>query len=96
MLGDEEELTAVLLLGSEHTTPETSRVWQTKADGGDRAMQGSDVRVFTGRSTEELEAAGVHAGTRVCVHRSRRALVDTGTVERCALLLAVYLLRPVG
>jgi putative aminopeptidase FrvX len=78
VLGDTDTLTAVLLLGSEHTTPETSQVWQTKPDGGDRAMQWSDVRVFTGRSAAELEAAGVHAGTRVCVHRSRRSLVEFG------------------
>ncbi|RBY97037.1 peptidase M42 [Blastococcus sp. TF02-8] len=78
VLGDAEALTAVLLLGSEHTTPETSQVWQTKPDGGDRAMQWSDVRAFTGRSAEDLEAAGVHPGTRVCVHRDRRQLVDVG------------------
>ncbi len=78
VLGDAESLTAVLLLGSEHTTPETAQVWQTKPDGGDRAMQWSDVRVFTGRSGKELEEAGVHAGTRVCVHRSRRTLVEFG------------------
>ncbi|TFV52021.1 peptidase M42 [Blastococcus sp. TF02A-35] len=78
VLGDEAQLTAVLMLGSEHTTPETTQVWQTKPDGGDRAMQWSDVHAFTGSSPEELEAAGVHAGTRVCVHRARRTLVDVG------------------
>jgi putative aminopeptidase FrvX len=78
VLGNTETLTAVLLLGSEHTTPETTQVWQTKPDGGDRAMQWSDVYVFTGRSTDELSAAGVQAGTRVCVHRSRRTLVEFG------------------
>jgi putative aminopeptidase FrvX len=78
VLGDAESFTAVLLLGSEHTTPETSQVWQTKPDGGNRAMQWSDVHAFTGRSTDELAAAGVHPGTRVCVHRSRRTLVGFG------------------
>ena len=63
VLGDEERLTAVLLLGSEHTTQETTQVWRTKPDGG-QAMQRHDVFVFTGRSVEELEAAGVHPGTR--------------------------------
>ena len=78
VLGDAERFDAVLLLGSEHTTPETTQVWQTKPDGGDRAMQWSDVYAFTGRSPEDLAAAGVHAGTRVCVHRNRRTLVDVG------------------
>jgi putative aminopeptidase FrvX len=64
VLGDEERLTAVLLLGSEHTTQETTQVWRTKPDGGDQAMQWHDVFVVTGRSVEELEAAGVHPGTR--------------------------------
>jgi putative aminopeptidase FrvX len=78
VLGDTETLTAVLLLGSEHTTQQTPQVWQTKPDGGDRAMQWSDVVVFTGRSGEELAEAGVHPGTRVCVHRSRRTIVEFG------------------
>jgi putative aminopeptidase FrvX len=78
VLGDAEELTAVLLLGSEHTTEETSQVWQTKPDGGNQAMQWKDVVAFTGRTPEELEKAGVHPGTRVCVHRDRRTLVEFG------------------
>jgi putative aminopeptidase FrvX len=78
VLGDAEQLTAVLLLGSEHTTRETAQVWQTKPDAGDRAMQWDDVYAFTGRTAEELDAAGVHPGTRVCVHHSRRTLVEFG------------------
>ncbi|CCG05516.1 M42 glutamyl aminopeptidase superfamily protein (fragment), partial [Blastococcus saxobsidens] len=65
VLGDVEPVTAVLLLGSEHTTQETPQVWQTKPDGGGRAMQWNDVYAFTGRSPEQLAAAGVHAGSRV-------------------------------
>ncbi|MGY1623786.1 hypothetical protein ACI789_16440 [Geodermatophilus sp. SYSU D00965] len=76
VLGDAETLTAVLLLGSEHTTPETTQVWQTKPDGGDQAMEWRHVAAFTGRTPGELAAAGVHPGTRVCVHRSRRTLVE--------------------
>lgn len=34
--------------------------------------------VFTGRSPEELSAAGVHAGTRVCIDRSKRSVVEIG------------------
>ncbi|MGY1601306.1 hypothetical protein [Geodermatophilus sp. SYSU D00815] len=78
VLGDDEVLTGVLTLGSEHTTAETPHVQQTKPDGGDRAMQWSDVHVFTGRSPDDLARCGVHAGTRVCVHASRRSLVDLG------------------
>ncbi|TFV67323.1 UNVERIFIED_ORG: M20/M25/M40 family metallo-hydrolase [Bacillus sp. AZ43] len=106
ILGDTERLTGVLLLGSEHTTPETSQVWQTKPDGGDRAMQWTDVRVFTGRSLDELEKAGVHPGTRVCVHRNRRTLVEFGDyvgsyflddrAALTALIAAARLLREEG
>ncbi|ASW88073.1 M42 glutamyl aminopeptidase family protein [Mycobacterium intracellulare 1956] len=78
VLGDNETLTAVLALGSEHTTQESSRIWETKPDKGDRALDWHHVYVFTGRSTEELAAAGVHAGTRVCVDRSKRSVVEIG------------------
>jgi putative aminopeptidase FrvX len=103
VLGDEERLTAVLLLGSEHTTQETPQVWQTKPDAGDRAMRWNDVFVCTGRSVEELEAAGVHPGTRVCVHASRRTLVEFGDFvgsyfldDRAALVGAARHLRAEG
>lgn len=78
VLGDNETLTAVLTLGSEHTTQESSRIWETKPDQGDRALDWDHVYVFTGRSTDELTAAGVHAGTRVCVDRSKRSVVEIG------------------
>ncbi|MGZ4510392.1 MAG: M42 family metallopeptidase [Mycobacterium sp.] len=78
VLGDHETLTAVLTLGSEHTTQESQRIWQTKPDQGDRALDWNHVYVFTGRSLEELDAAGVRPGTRVCVDRSKRTLVDIG------------------
>ncbi|MEB4211130.1 M42 family metallopeptidase [Mycobacterium sp. 94-17] len=78
VLGDNETLTAVLTLGSEHTTKESPRIWETKPDQGDRSLDWQHVYVFTGRSTDELAAAGVHAGTRVCVERSKRDLVEMG------------------
>jgi putative aminopeptidase FrvX len=78
VLGDNETLTAVLALGSEHTTQESQRIWETKPDKGDRALDWDHVYVFTGRSTEELTAAGVHAGTRVCMDRSKRSVVEIG------------------
>lgn len=86
VLGDRELLTAVLLLGSEHTSQETPPVWQTKPDQGGRALDWPDVSVFTGRSGEELEEAGVHAGTRVCVDGSKRSLVRFGDFMGCHFL----------
>ena len=78
VLGEHETLTAVLTLGSEHTTKESPRIWETKPDQGDRALDWRHVYVFTGRSREDLAAAGVHPGTRVCIDRSKRTLVDVG------------------
>lgn len=78
VLGDNETLTAVLALGSEHTTQESSRIWETKPDKGDRALDWDHVYVFTGRSTDDLADAGVHAGTRVCMDRSKRSVVEIG------------------
>jgi putative aminopeptidase FrvX len=78
VLGDEEVLTGVLALGSEHTTVESRRIWQTKPDQGDQALDWLHVYVFTGRTPEQLEKAGVHPGTRVCIERSKRTLVDVG------------------
>lgn len=103
VLGENETLTAVLTLGSEHTTQESQRIWQTKPDQGDKALDWDHVYVFTGRSTDELAAAGVRPGTRVCVDRSKRALVEIGGYLGCyflddraavtALLRAARLLR---
>jgi putative aminopeptidase FrvX len=78
ILGTEETLTGVLTLGSEHTTRESMRIWETKPDQGDKAMDWAHVYVFTGRSAEELATAGIHAGTRVCVHADKRGLVEFG------------------
>ncbi len=106
LLGDHETLTAVLTLGSEHTTKESPRIWETKPDQGDRALDWQHVYVFTGRTPEDLAAAGVHAGTRVCIDRSKRDLVDCGDYvgayfldDRAAvtaLLRAARLLRDGG
>jgi putative aminopeptidase FrvX len=65
-------------LGSEHTTKESERIWETKPDQGDRSLDWSHVYVFTGRTQEELSAAGIAAGTRVCVDRSKRSIVEFG------------------
>lgn len=78
ILGDHQSLCGVLALGSEHTTKESTRIWQTKPDQGDKALDWPDVYVFTGRSAQELIRLGVHPGTRVCVDRSKRSLTDVG------------------
>ncbi len=79
VLGDHETLTAVLTLGSEHTTKESPWISDTKPDRGDHSLDWHHVYVFTGRSPDDLAAAGVHAGTRVCVHdQLKRTLVEVG------------------
>lgn len=83
ILGDDETLCGVLTLGSEHTTQESQRIWETKPDGGGKAMDWHHVYVFTGRTKDELSAAGVHPGTRVCVHQSKRTLVEFGDYLGC-------------
>jgi putative aminopeptidase FrvX len=83
ILGDSETLCGVLTLGSEHTTKESQRIWETKPDQGDRALDWQHVYVFTGRASEELNAAGVHPGTRVCVHQSKRTLIEFGDYLGC-------------
>jgi putative aminopeptidase FrvX len=86
VMGDSETLTGVLTQGSEHTTKESPQIWETKPDKGDRALDWQHVYVFTGRTPEDLEAAGVHAGTRVCVDRSKRDLVEFGDYLGCYFL----------
>ncbi|CPR08595.1 M42 glutamyl aminopeptidase [Mycobacterium bohemicum DSM 44277] len=103
VLGAQETFTAVLTLGSEHTTQESQRIWQTKPDRGDHSLDWHHVYVFTGRTPQQLEALGVRPGTRVCVHRSKRSLVEVGDYIGCyflddraavtALLRAARLLR---
>jgi putative aminopeptidase FrvX len=83
VLGQHETLCGVLTLGSEHTTQESPRIWETKPDQGGKAMDWLHVYVFTGRQPEELSAAGVRPGTRVCVHKSKRELVEFGDYLGC-------------
>lgn len=83
VLGNRETLTGILALGSEHTTQESQRIWQTKPDGGDKALDWTHVYVFTGRNPDQLAAAGVRPGTRVCVEGSKRTLVEFGDYIGC-------------
>lgn len=78
ILGDRETLCGVLTLGSEHTTKESQKIWETKPDQGDQALDWTHVYVFTGRTPDELSSAGIHPGTRVCVDGSKRTLVEFG------------------
>jgi putative aminopeptidase FrvX len=106
VIGDHETFTAILTLGSEHTTKESPRIWETKPDQGDKSLDWQHVYVFTGKNLEQLADAGVHAGTRICVDRSKRTLVDVGDYigsyfmdDRAAvtaLLRAAKLLREGG
>jgi putative aminopeptidase FrvX len=106
VLGDRETLVGVLSLGSEHTTLESRRIRETKPDKGDHALDWHHVCVFTGRTPDELAAAGVRPGTRVCIERSRRTLVEVGgylgssfmddRAPVTALLQAARLLRARG
>ncbi|MCX2710914.1 M42 family metallopeptidase [Mycolicibacterium sp. J2] len=86
ILGDRERLNAVLTLGSEHTTQESPRIWETKPDQGDKAMDWLHVYVFTGRTPEELTRAGIGPGTRVCVDGSKRTLFEFGDYLGCYFL----------
>ena len=83
VLGDRETLCAVLTLGSEHTTKESQQIWETKPDQGDKALDWMHVYVFTGRTPEELKGAGIGPGTRLCVDRSKRTLVEVGDYLGC-------------
>lgn len=83
VLGRHETLCAQLTLGSEHTTSESTRIWETKPDQGDKSLDWTHVYVFTGRSEAELAKAGVRIGTRVCVDRSKRTMVEIGDYLGC-------------
>jgi putative aminopeptidase FrvX len=83
MLGNEAQVCGVLTVGSEHTTKESPRIWETKPDGGDKSLDWSHVYVFTGRTPEELSIAGIIPGVRVCIHRSKRDLVEVGEYLGC-------------
>jgi putative aminopeptidase FrvX len=83
VLGQQQTICGVLTLGSEHTTHESQQIWETKPDQGDKALDWMHVYVFTGRTREELADAGVRPGTRVCVERSKRTLVEVAGYLGC-------------
>ncbi len=73
MLGDVATVTGVLALGSEHTTKESQRIriWDTKPDGGDRALDWLHVYVFTGRTPDELDALVIVASVNADPGKAR-------------------------
>ncbi len=76
VLGDKEHLTAVLSLGSLHRTGASKEMQDIREHGPDWG----DVFVLTGRTPEQLVAAGVHPGTRVVLSTTERHLVD---LDKC-------------
>jgi putative aminopeptidase FrvX len=94
LLGDSEEVPGVFGLGSVHTEWETANAVRAKA----HAMQWRDGAIHTGRSDSELEAAGVHIGTRVVA--DDRKITDVGFLlagrfldDRALLAAGVLLAR---
>jgi len=80
ILADNGIVPGVLSVGPQHTTADSARIWETKIRGGNVAMDWNHVYVFTRMTPAQLEEAGVHAGTRVVIARSRRAFWE---VEDC-------------
>ncbi len=80
ILADGGIIPGILSVGPQHTTADSARIWETKIKGGNVAMDWRHVYVFTRRTATQLEEAGVHAGTRVVIARSRRAILE---VEDC-------------
>ena len=76
ILADGGILPGVLSVGPQHTTEDSPRIWEIKTNGGKSAMDWGHVYVFTTKTPEELEKAGVHAGTRVVIARSRRGIFE--------------------
>jgi len=74
VLGDRQTLTGVLAVGSEHTTKESRRIWETKPDQGDKSLDWLHVYVFTGCPPEELVAA---AEAEALVLTAERAEAET-------------------
>lgn len=70
ILGDHATVPGVLAIGSLHVTKETAALTQR----GDGALDWDDMFITTRLSNEALEAAGVHAGSRVVIGPYMRRL----------------------
>ena len=76
ILADRGLLPGVLSIGPQHTTADSARIWEVKAKGGNKAMDWSHPYIFTRKTPTQLKEAGVHAGTRVVIAQSRRAMIE--------------------
>lgn len=76
IMADNGILPGVLSIGPQHTTADSARIWETKVKGGNKAMDWNHPYIFTRQTPAQLKEAGVHAGTRVVIARSRRTLFD--------------------
>ena len=72
ILADSGILPGVLSIGPLHTTAESPGPQKSRND----AIDWSDVYIFTRKTSDELEKAGVHAGTKVVIARERRKIFD--------------------
>ena len=72
ILADRGILPGVLSIGPLHTTAESPGPQKSRSD----AIDWSDVYIFTRKTSDELEKAGVHAGTKVVIARECRKLFD--------------------
>ena len=80
IMGDIRTIEGVLSVGPLHSTPETPKAWRSKVVGGGLTLDWPQIHVFTRLSAEQVAAAGVHAGTRVVIHPTRRHLIE---IEDC-------------
>ncbi|NES87150.1 MAG: M42 family metallopeptidase [Moorea sp. SIO2B7] len=103
ILGDKETISGILCFGSRHVSHESPQ----KAQQDNAPLMWEDAWVETKFSTRELEAAGVHPGTRVVVgkHRKRpirlKDFIASYTLDNKAsvailLALAQHLKEPVA
>ena len=83
LLGDHQTLTAVLTLGSEHTTQESPRIWETKPDQGDtRAGLATRLRLHRAHAGRSRRRRGARR------HSGVRATAASGTSSSSATISA--------
>lgn len=78
ILGSNDVVTGILSLGCMHSTKATHNVWEVKPSGGNKSLTFEHMHVFTGKSKQEIDKAGIRAGTRVVVPKSKRQIIELG------------------
>ncbi|HEY9891910.1 MAG TPA: M42 family peptidase, partial [Candidatus Sericytochromatia bacterium] len=68
LLGDNQTISGILSFGSRHVSHESPQ----KAQQEDKPLRWEDAWIETKCTTEELEAAGIRAGTRMVVGKHRK------------------------